>query len=138
MKNKTNLYTGLFLIIGGLTIIILKILSPDPLFNKESDFPYILGIVFIAAGMIIGIKLLIDYKKEKTNKNGFFASVFQFAISIIGLSLSVYMIINGYINGHVEKRFIITSLFLVYLLIMGIQGIIDYKKNLHEGDKNDK
>lgn len=53
-----------------------------------------------------------------------FASIFQIVISVLGLVLYIYMAINN----AIEKRFIITALFMAFFLINGIRGIIDYKK----------
>ncbi len=58
------------------------------------------------------------------SKFNLFASIFQIVISVVGLTLYIYMAINN----AIEKRFIITALFLVFLLYIGIKGIIDYKK----------
>ena len=56
-------------------------------------------------------------------------------ITIVGLSLFVYQVVNYTV---VEWRLIITALFLVFNLIISIKGIIDCKKALADGDKNDK
>lgn len=58
------------------------------------------------------------------SKFNLFAAIFQIVISVVGLSLYIYMAFND----AIEKRFIITAIFLVFLLIIGIKGIIDYKK----------
>ena len=60
--------------------------------------------------------------KKKFN---LFASIFQIVISVLGLVLYIYMAINN----AIEKRFIITALFLVFLLYIGIKGLIDYRKS---------
>lgn len=61
MKNKTNLYTGLFLIIFGIFSVIFGAFLQQQIFNKESDAPFIFGIVFI----IMGIREIIKYRKSQ-------------------------------------------------------------------------
>ncbi len=64
MQNKNKFYVGLFLIIFGVFSVIFGAFLQKQLFSKESDAPYIFGVVFI----IMGIKTLVDYKKEKPNE----------------------------------------------------------------------
>ena len=69
-----------------------------------------------------------------TNKFRLFGYIFIVVISVAGLSLFIYQAVNN----TVEWRLIITALLLVFNLIISIKGIIDCKKALTDGDKNDK
>ena len=60
MKNKTKLYTGLFLVIFGIFSVVFGAFLQQQIFNKESDAPYIFGVVFI----VMGIREIISYKKS--------------------------------------------------------------------------
>ena len=60
----------------------------------------------------------------KKRKFDLFASIFQIVISVFGLAMYIYMAFNN----AVEKRFIITAIFLIFLLYIGIKGLIDYIK----------
>ncbi|MBP3329977.1 MAG: hypothetical protein J6L89_03995 [Clostridia bacterium] len=70
-----------------------------------------------------------------TNKSRLFGYIFMAVITIVGLSLFIYQVVN---HTVVEWRLIITALFLVFNLIISIKGIIDCKKALAGSDKNDK
>lgn len=60
----------------------------------------------------------------KKRKFDLFASIFQIVISVVGLTLYIYMAFND----AIEKRFLITAIFLIFLLYIGIKGLIDYIK----------
>lgn len=68
------------------------------------------------------------------NKTRLYGYIFMVVISIVGLCLFIYQAINKTIEWHLA----ITALCIVFNLIIGIKGIIDCKKALSDGDKNDK